>query len=190
MQEEDFKRLRAEALRKAGLVNMKLRGKFSYSEALKLNDITEEAFNLMGWEYNEGKKQVERVHYVSFNDLKEKFADPEEEPKEIVPININSNSITTEVFTNDDISQLQDVISNYSIIMQMVEMFKQSNKINTNNKNIVIELPIEDDKAFKASYRVNKTVNEQFKEFCQEHKEFTAKDLLSQAMKEFMDKYK
>lgn len=188
MQEDDFKRLRAEALRKAGLVNMKLREKFSYSEALKLNDITEEAFNLMGWEYNEKTKQVERVHYITFNDIKEKFADPEEEPKEIAPININS--INTEVFTNDDISQLQEFISNYSIIMQMVEMFKQNNKINANNKNIVIELPLEDDKAFKASYRVNKTVNEQFKEFCKEHKEFTTKDLLSQALKEFMDKYK
>lgn len=188
MQEDDFKRLRAEALRKAGLVNMKLREKFSYSEALKLNDITEETFNLMGWEYNDKTKQVERVHYITFNDLKEKFADLEEEPKEIAPININS--INAEVFTNDDISQLQEFISNYSIIMQMVDMFKQNNKINTNNKNIVIELPLEDDKAFKASYRVNKTVNQQFKEFCQEHKEFTAKDLLSQAMKEFMDKYK
>ena len=48
MQEEDFKRLRAEVLRKAGLVNMSLRKKLSYTEALKINDITEEKFNLMG----------------------------------------------------------------------------------------------------------------------------------------------
>lgn len=188
MQEDDFKRLRAEALRKAGLVNMKLREKFSYSEALKVNDITEEAFNLMGWEYNEKTKQVERVHYITFNDLKEQFPEPQEEPKEIVSKAITNTKL--EVFSNDDMSHLQDFISNYSIIMQMVDMFKQNNKLNANNKNIVIELPIEDDKAFKASYRVNKTVNEQFKEFCKEHKEFTAKDLLSQALKEFLDKYK
>ena len=43
--------------------------------------------------------------------------------------------------------------------------------------------------ATSTPYRVNKTINEQFKEFCKEHKEFTAKDLLSQALKEFMDKY-
>ena len=68
-------------------------------------------------------------------------------------------------------------------------MFKQNNKLDTENKNIVIELPFEDDKSFKASYRVNKTINEQFKNFCKEHSEFTAKDLLSQALKEFMNKY-
>lgn len=183
MQEEEFKRLRAEVLRKAGLVNMKLREKFSYAEALKVNDITEETFNLMGWEYNEKLKQVERVHYISFDNIKEKLP----ESKEIAPINNNSANI--EVFSNDDMSHLQEFISNYSVIMQMVNMFKQNNKLNTENKNIVIELPFEDDKTFKASYRVNKTINEQFKEFCKEHKEFTAKDLLSQALKEFMNKY-
>lgn len=73
--------------------------------------------------------------------------------------------------------------------MQMVDMFKQNNRLETQNKNIIIELPFEDDKTFKASYRVNKTINGQFKEFCKEHKEFTAKDLLSQDLKEFMDKY-
>ena len=75
MKEEEFKRLRAEVLRKAGLVNMKLREKFSFEEALKVNDITKDTFTLMGWEYNEKTKQVERVHYISFDDIKEKFAE-------------------------------------------------------------------------------------------------------------------
>lgn len=187
MQEEDFKRLRAEVLRKAGLVNMSLRKKLSYTEALKINDITEEKFNLMGWKYNEELKQVERVHYISFNDIKEKLPEPQEESKEIAPAIIPGTNI--EVFSNDDVSQLQDFINNYKIIMQMVNIFKENNKLDADNKNIIIELPFEDDKSFKASYRVNRTINEQFKEFCKEHKEFTAKDLLSQALKEFMNKY-
>lgn len=186
MKEDDFKRLRTEVLRKAGLVNMSLRKKLSYTEALKINDITEEKFNLMGWKYNEELKQVERVNYVSFDDLKEQ-QQHHEEPKEIINTIIpGSNAV---VFSNDDLSQLNDFISNHKIIMQMVNMFKENNKIDANNKNIIIELPFEDDKTFKASYRVNKTINEQFKEFCKEHKEFTAKDLLSQALKEFIDKY-
>jgi hypothetical protein len=188
MQEEDFKRLRAEVLRKAGLVNMSLRKKLSYADSLKVNDITEEKFSLMGWEYNEKTNQIERVHYISFNDLKEKFPEQQEEPKEISPAIIPGANI--EVFSNDDVIQLQDFINNYKIIMQMVDMFKQNNKLDTENKSITIELPFEDDKSFKASYRVNKTINEQFKEFCKEHKEFTAKDLLSQALKEFMTNYK
>lgn len=187
MQEEDFKRLRAEVLRKTGLVNMKLREKFSYTDSLKVNDITEEKFNLMGWEYREKANQVERVHYVTFSDIKEKFPEQQEEPKEILPAIIPGDNI--EVFSNDDVIQLQDFINNYKIIMQMVDMFKQNKQLDTENKNITIELPVEDDKTFKASYRVNKTINEQFKEFCKEHKEFTAKDLLSQALKEFIDRY-
>ncbi|MDR3598502.1 hypothetical protein [Clostridium sp.] len=187
MREEEFKRLRAEVLRKAGLVNMKLREKFSFEEALKVNDITKDTFTLMGWEYNEKLKQVERVHYISFDNIKEKSPEPQEEPKEITPVTINSANI--EVFSNDDMSHLQEFISNSSIIMQMVDMFKQNNKLDTDNINIVIELPFENDKTFKASYRVNKTINEQFKQFCKEHSEFTAKDLLSQALKEFMNKY-
>jgi len=188
MKEEDFKRLRAEVLRKAGLVNMSLRKKLGYSEALKVNDITEEKFNLMGWKYNEEIKQVERVAYVSFDDLKEKFQEPHEETKQISSVAITGANV--ELFSDDNVSQLQDFISNYKIIMQMVDMFKQNNQLGAENKNIVIELPFEDDKTFKASYRVNKTVNEQFKEFCKEHREFTSKDLLSQALKEFIQKYK
>ena len=188
MKEEEFQRLRQEVLSKAGLVNMALRKKISYAEALKINDITDEKFNLMGWKYNEGKKQLERVHYISFNDLKEKFPEPQEETKEVLAATVISPNL--EVFSNNDVMQLQDFISNYKIIMQMVNLFKKNNQLNAENKNITIELPFEDDKTFKASYRVNKTVNEQFKEFCKEHKEFTAKDLLSQALLEFIEKYK
>lgn len=187
MQEEDFKRLRAEALRKAGLVNMKLREKFSYAEALKINDITEEEFTLMGWEYNEKTKQIERVHYISFDDVKEKFPEQQEETKDLSSTTIHDTNL--EIFSSDDVIHLQDFISNYKIIMQMVDMFKQNKQLDAENKNITIELPIEDDKTFKSTYRVNRTINEQFKEFCKDHKEFTAKDLLSQALKEFMDRY-
>lgn len=188
MKEEDFKRLRSEVLRKAGLVNMSLRKKLSYAEALKINDITEEKFNLMGWKYNEELKQVERVNYVSFNDLKEQQSKNQQESKEIITaITTGDNSV---VLSNNDLSQLQDFISNYKIIMQMINMFKENSKLDADNKNIIIALPFEDDKTFKASYRVNKTINEQFKAFCKNHNEFTAKDLLSQALKEFIDKYK
>ena len=187
MREEEFKRLRAEVLRKAGLVNLKLREKLSYADALKVNNITEEEFTLMGWEYNEKINQVERVHYISYEDVKEKFQELQEESNEIASTIINDTNV--EVFSNSDLSQLQDFISNYKTIMQMVEMFKQNNKLDSENKNITIELPFEDDKSYKASYRVNKTINEQFKEFCKGHKEFTSKDLLSMALKEYMDKY-
>lgn len=85
MKEEDFKQLRTEVLRKVGLVNMSLRKNFSYAESLKLNDIGREKLELMGWKYNCETKQVERVNYINFNDLKEQFLDSDsyEQTKDI-----------------------------------------------------------------------------------------------------------
>lgn len=186
MKEENFKKLRAEVLRKAGLVNMSLKKKIAYNEALKIHDITSDKFNLMGWKYNKELNVIERIEYVTFDDLKVKLPEPQEETKDISIV--TGGSIP--MFSDDDVNHLQDFISNYKIIMQMIAMFKENKHIDTNNNSIIIELPYEDDKSFKASYRVNKTINEQFKEFCKQHNQFTAKDLLSQALKEFMDKYK
>ena len=186
MKEDDFKKLRTEVLRKAGLVNMSLKKKISYDEALKIHDITNDKFNLMGWQYNQNLNLIERIEYVTFDDLKVKFPEPQEETKDISIV--AGGSIP--MFSDDDVNHLQDFISNYKIIMQMIAMFKDNKQIDADNKSITIELPYEDDKSFKASYRVNKTINKQFKEFCKQHKEFTAKDLLSMALKEYMDKYK
>lgn len=184
MKEEDFKRLRVEVLRKAGLVNMALKKKISYAEALKIYDITDDKFTLMGWKYNKDMNIVERIAYVSFDDLKDNDTDSQEQ-KSVLITNENVS-----MFSEDDMSHLKDFINNYQIIMKMVQMFGEKKRIGSDDKNIVIELPHEEDKSFKASYRVNKTINEQFKEFCKQHTEFTAKDLLSMALKEYMDKYK
>lgn len=185
MEEEEFKRLRTEVLRKAGLVNMELRNKKGLAEALKLNDITEDKFKLLGWEYNSNTNAIERVHYVGYKDLK---AD-----NNIVVVaedKASNNKPNAEIMDSLDKSKLQDLINNYTVISQIIEMFKANQEINLKNNNIVIELPQEENKSFKVSYRVNEIIHNQFKEFCKEHKEFTSKDLLSMALKEYMDKYK
>lgn len=184
MKEEEFKRLRAEVLRKVGLVNMQLRNKRSLEESLKLNDITEEQLTLFGWEYNKVTNVVERVNYITYKDFKENNLVIVEDERAI------NNYAETEIIKDLDKEKLKDLIDNYTVISQMVQMFKENQNIQLNSNNIVIELPQEDDKSFKVSYRVNKTIHNQFKEFCKEHKEFTAKDLLSMALKEYMDKYK
>lgn len=185
MEEEEFKRLRTEVLRKAGLVNMQLRNKKSLAEALKINDITEDKFNLLGWEYNKKTNAIERVHYVGYTDLKDKF--PSDDNKQL---NTISSAENVEIIDNLDKSKLQNLIDNYTVIFQMVQMFKENQQIHLKDNNIVVELPQENNKSFKVSYRVNEIIHNQFKAFCKEHTEFTSKDLLSMALKEFMEKYK
>lgn len=184
MQEEEFKRLRVELLRKVGLVNMQLRNKRTLEESLKLNDITEEELISFGWEYNKDTNAIERVNYITYNDFKENNAVIVAEDRAI------NNYAETEIIHDLDKEKLQDLIDNYMVISQMVQMFKKNNTMQLHDNNIAIELPQEENKSFKVSYRVNETIHNQFKEFCKEHKEFTAKDLLSMALKEYMDKYK
>lgn len=185
MEEEEFKRLRVEVLRKAGLVNMQLRNKKSLAEALKNNDITEDKFKLLGWEYNSNTNAIERVHYVGYKDLK-----AANNIVVVVEDKALNNKPNAEIMDSLDKSKLQDLIDNYNILSKIIEMFKANQEINLKNNNIVIELPQEENKSFKVSYRVNQAIHNEFKEFCKEHKEFTSKDLLSMALKEFMDKYK
>lgn len=76
--------------------------------------------------------------------------------------------------------QLDDILSNYNILMDIIEQYKNNGRDITST--IEIRVPIEEDKSYKTSLRVNKIVLEQFKEFCSNHKEFTQKDLLSMAL--------
>ena len=57
------------------------------------------------------------------------------------------------------------------------------------NNIIEIKLPVEEED-YKTSIKVNKVVMEEFREFCKVNKDFTAKDLVSMAIVEYMDKYK
>ena len=81
----------------------------------------------------------------------------------------------------------------YDKILEVIEWFE-----NDNNKTGVIEiiqgikiiLPEEKNKDFRKTVRINDMVWEQFIKFCGVHKEFTQKDLQSEALLEFMEKYK
>lgn len=76
---------------------------------------------------------------------------------------------------------------NANIIIEMVESYKKSNVVQ--GKDIVVHLPHEDDKSYKISMRVNKTVMEQFKKFCDDNKSFTQKELISMALLEYIQNH-
>ncbi|WP_303007071.1 hypothetical protein [Romboutsia ilealis] len=94
--------------------------------------------------------------------------------------NDNKFEIDKEVIING-------LIDNYDVLMEMVEQFKKTNVLP--RKKILMNLPHEEDKSYKISMRVNKTVMDQFKVFCSNNKNFTQKELLSMALVEYMEKY-
>lgn len=175
-----------------GLVNMKLREKKTLDEALKLNDVTIEEFEEMGISYDSKRNEVIKIRYVSYKDLKS--TEQKKQPQNIEVFEQSDKSVlTSDRFKNEDLDHLKGIIENYSVLMEMAQAYKmnKNNFINEGtNKQIVIELPFEDDKLFRKTYRVNKIIAEQFESFCEEHKEYRVKDLISMAMKEYMEKYK
>ena len=105
----------------------------------------------------------------------------------------HDNNIETFVTNEKVIKNLIGLSNNYDKILEVIEWLE-----NNNSKTSVIEviqgiriiLPEEKDKEFRKTVRINDAVWEQFIKFCGIHKEFTQKDLQSQALLEFMDKYK
>lgn len=80
------------------------------------------------------------------------------------------------------------LMSNFDVLMDIIERYKKNNEIPVSD--IVVQLPYESDKNYKASIRIHKEVFEEFKLFCSKHKEFSQKELISMALVEYMEKYK
>ncbi|MBT9832402.1 hypothetical protein [Clostridium baratii] len=79
--------------------------------------------------------------------------------------------------------KLISLIDNYDVIMELVEAKK-------NEIGISIELPNEPGKKeTRATIRINKVIWDKFNHFADNNKQFTKKELVSQALKEFMEKY-
>lgn len=194
--EESYKNFKRKILQQLGFVNQELRRKQDLNLTLKRCGVTIEDLELIGWGYKEESNQIGKMKEVSFEDLKEvgltvehKQESAPAEVKQNEIIEVSGNSMT--MVKDFDITQLEGLLRNYDVLIEMSEQFKK-HRFNSleQEQNIIIELPNEEDKKFKATYRINKVIHEDFKKFCSENTEFTAKDLISMALKEYMDKYR
>lgn len=106
-------------------------------------------------------------------------------------IKIISQTASQSVTRSIDNKKYNNLIDNYDIIMQMIEDYKKAKEHGSSSFNgLVVELPAEKKKDFRVTLRVNDVIYEAFKEFADANKQFTVKELVSQALKEFIDKYK
>lgn len=98
---------------------------------------------------------------------------------------VMSPSVTPSVV--DD--RFEGLLSNYDILMKMIEEYKSLGVKGVNNNRLVIELPKEDEEA-RITFRINGAVYEEFQKFAEAHKQFKVKELVSAALQEFVNKYK
>lgn len=120
------------------------------------------------------------------------------QPKEIVP-DEDSDSRSSVVRDDKGIIYNEDIKSNelLELINRKEEIFKvldyfnnMSDKVGEIGKGLIIKLPNARNNEFKATIRLNDVVWEEFKDFSKKNPFFEMKDLTSQALVEFMNKYK
>lgn len=111
---------------------------------------------------------------------------------EVIQRNTNIlESIKREDLEKYDISdtdvnkKILNITNEYEILMEMIELYKCNSNVLQNK--IVIDLP-EDDSEL-TSFRINKEILKQFNEFVKCKKEFRKIDLVSMALKEYMENH-
>lgn len=76
-----------------------------------------------------------------------------------------------------------DLVNNYDTLKEIIELHKRNTSVI--KQQIIIDLDNSENKL--TSLRINKTVLDKFNEFCEKNKQFTKVDLVSQALKDFME---
>ena len=82
-------------------------------------------------------------------------------------------------------NKLVNVMNEYDILMEMIELYKSNS--NVLQSNIIIDLPTAESEL--TSFRVNKEILKDFNDFVKEQKEYRKIDLVSMALKEYMENH-
>lgn len=98
------------------------------------------------------------------------------------------NSNTLVINQKEIQNKLIGLAQNYDKILKVIQEY--DSKYDKEYAGIVVELPIETKADFRATIRVNNVIWDNFSNFVNNHKEFTKRDLISMALKEYMENHK
>ena len=165
------------------------------NELLREGKTVKEIRELLGYSEKKFQKEIKNLGY-KFDQRLKKYIN-----NDIVKLSdSNSNTLcnticntapSTEIINKSDKENLNFIGENIEILKEMLMYYKRNKESNTNNNGIVIDL-IDDkhkDNGKPKSVRVNYFIWEEWKEFTSKNS-FSSKDLISMALKEYMDKYK
>ena len=165
------------------------------NDLLREGKTVKEIRELLGYSEKKFQKEIKSLGYKFDQKIKQYIN------SDIVKLsNSNSNTLcnttcntvpTTEIINKSDKENLNFLGENIETLKEMLMYYKRNKESNTNNAGIVIDL-IDDkhkDNGKPKSVRVNYFIWEEWKEFTSKNS-FSSKDLISMALKEYMDKYK
>lgn len=104
----------------------------------------------------------------------------------------DDNSMTTVIKNKKLEENLIDLLKNYDKLKNIINEYdkRYDKEYDREENKIIVELPLENEKEFRTTIRVNKIIWSQFNNFSDNNKEFTKKDLLSMALKEYIENHK
>lgn len=98
----------------------------------------------------------------------------------------NDNLKMYNVSNTDVNAKILNITNEYEILMEMIQLYKSNSNVLQNK--IIIDLPEAESEL--TSFRVNKEILKQFNDFTKEQKEFKKIDLVSMALKEYMENHR
>ena len=141
-------------------------------------------------------KRLRRKGYVKKGNKYVLPEDTEIKDDKMAPVVIKPSEIITnreddkknQLVINDKnvMDKVLGLVSNYDKIMELLS--RNDKMYDKMYDGIVIELPQSEE--YRTTIRVNKAVYEEFDRFCAVNKTFNKKDLISMALKEYVEKYK
>lgn len=148
------------------------------------------------------RDRFKKANYSYSKDLnKYIYIEPTEVSKELK--NNNNSCNTSDIYNNSNTSLAEDnpvftvieksnkdfqnnmidLVNNYDVLKEIIELHRRNTSVI--KQQIIIDLDDSENKL--TSLRVNTSILEKFNEFCKQNNQFTKADLLSQAMKDFME---
>ena len=125
--------------------------------------------------------------------LKQYIPNTESNTNKINPVLVepNTNVLLQDKYNSLQVNTIDYLTDNISILKEIIDKYSNT-KLNTkSNTGIVIDLV--DDKHLKPkpkAVRINYFIYDEWQKFCDENKYFSKQDLISMALKEYMEKYK
>ena len=136
------------------------------------------------------QKIIKEAGYVYNQKLRQYIPTTESttKPLKVSVVETNTNTL----LTTEKANTLDYLSNNINILMDMIEKYKTTTQSTTETTTNYITIDLIDDKHLKPkpkSIRINEFVYQEWQEFCNKQ-HYSKMDLISMALKEYMEKYK
>lgn len=197
MTREQFDKL--EVLEQIKYINRKLEDNSSITSVCKDLNISRstirDRFKKLDYSYSKDLNRY--VHNDSVTDVVQKVT--VENNKSISDVTHKGNNVSntdvarvdkvTDIINKSDVEikeTIIDIVNNYDVLKEMIEL----HKCNTSVIKQQIVIDVEESESKLTTLRVNRKELELFNKFCDANKQYKKIDLISQALKEFRERYK